>query len=476
MKKVVIIGAGITGLSAAYTIQEEGRGQDIDYLLIEKENRLGGKIYSEKVDGFIVEGGPDCFLADKPSVAQLCSQLGIEDAIIPSNEASKRTYVLNKGKLCELPEGLMSLVPTKIIPFALSPLVSWPGKIRMALDLVIPKKKADSDESLASFVRRRLGEEALDKIAEPLIGGIHAGDPEKMSLKATFPRFLQMEQNYGSMMRAMLAGRKNVPSPKKTPTIGGKPKTFFMTFNEGMSQLTDAVAAKLDSEKVIMGKAVTKLERMKNEQGQYIYQVNIDGMPAIEADAVILATPAYTSAKLMADVDNEIAETLSEIPLVSSATVNLAYKKSDLKDDLQAFGLVIPRSEKRKIMAVTYSSTKWNNRTPDENYVVFRAFVGGARNQEYAELADEKMLALVRDEIKDIMGIAAEPVLSKIYRWQKGMPQYTMGHLERIDTIEKKSDQLKGIYIVGGAYRGVGVPDCVNAGTGAAKKALEFLS
>ncbi|TLN19118.1 protoporphyrinogen oxidase, partial [bacterium] len=219
MKKVVVIGGGITGLAAAYTVQEKAKaaGAEIDYLLVDKDDRLGGKIRTDKIDGFTVEGGPDCFLAEKPYVGQWAAKLGIEDRLMCSNEATKRTYVLSRGRLHELPEGLMGLVPTKILPFALSPFISWPGKFRMALDFILPKKKNNDDETLGSFVRRRLGQEALDKIAEPLIGGIHAGDPEQMSLKASFPRFLQMEQNYGSLIRAMLAARRKMPPAVKKP-------------------------------------------------------------------------------------------------------------------------------------------------------------------------------------------------------------------------------------------------------------------
>lgn len=474
MKKVVIIGGGITGLAAAYQIQQAGAAKGLDYLLVEKDDRLGGKCFSEKIDGFMMEGGPDCFLSDKPSVLQISESMGIADSILPSNEASKRTFVLNKGQLCELPEGLMSLVPSKIVPFVLSPLVSWPGKFRMAMDLFIPKKQEDADESLASFVRRRLGNEALDKIAEPLIGGIHAGNPDKMSLKATFPRFLDMEQKHGGMLKAMLAGKRNTPSPRPQKP-GGKPKTFFMTFKEGMGELAEAIASRLDPKKVITGQTVTGLT-VEEKDGRQVYRVAIEGMAPIEADAVILATPAFAAAPLMEKVDQEAARVLAEIPAASSATVNLAYKKSDLSGDLEAFGLVIPQSEKRKIMAVTYSSVKWNNRTPSDDYVLIRAFVGGARNQEYVDLADEEMLAMVKSEIKDIMGVWVEPVATKIYRWPKGMPQYTMGHLDRLATIKDRIAHLPGLHIVGGSYTGVGVPDCIKAGLGAAQETIEYLA
>ncbi len=471
MKKVVVIGGGITGLSAAYALhQARQSGQDVDYVLIEKDERLGGKILTEKIDGYVVEGGPDCFLAEKPWAIQMAEKIGIIDEIIPSNEASKRTYVFADRKLHQLPDGLMGLVPTKIVPFALSPLISWPGKIRMAMDWFIPKKTTNEDETLGSFVKRRLGQEALDKIAEPLIGGIHAGDPDQMSLVASFPRFIQMEQKHGSLLKAMLSARKNAPKPKP-PEPGKLKKTFFMTFKEGMGQLTDAVAAKLDNSKILTGKIVTSVS--KKQDGRY--QVSIkDGEP-IEADSVIITAPAHLAAEIVDGLDKVMAENLAGIPQATSATVNLAFKRSDVHKSIEAFGFIVPISEKRKIKAGTYSSTKWDFRTPSDDYVLIRAFVGGAMNQELVFQDDESMLNMVLSELKDIIGITAKPVMHKIYRWVKGMPQYTIGHLERIKNIEDRQAANPGIYIVGGSYRGVGVPDCINVGTQAAEQALAYM-
>jgi len=470
MKKVVIIGGGITGLSAAYTLEEKAKGK-VDYLLVERENRLGGKIHTIKEEGFVLEGGPDCFLSEKPQVAQLSEKLGIEDRLLPSHEASKGSSVYSGGKLHKLPEGLMLMVPTKIIPFALSPLISWPGKFRMALDFFLPKRKGNQDESLGSFVTRRLGREALDKIAEPLIGGIHSGDPEQMSLKASFPRFLQMEEKYGSLIRAMLAARKHAPK-KPQPAPGKVEKTYFMSFKGGMGELVDAVVERLDKSKLLLGKQVTSVKPKENGK----YAVFIEGMDALEADAVIVAAPANVAAEILGETDEVIAARLREIPYVSSATVSLAYRRADIKQDLNSFGFVIPRKENRKIMAVTYSSTKWfKHRTPNDDYVLLRAFVGGPGNQELVMLDDEKMIKMVLDEVREIMGVDAKPVMTRIFRWIKGMPQYTMGHLERMEVIEKQLAKNPGLYIVGGSYRGVGVGNCIGEGSGAAEKAMEYL-
>lgn len=469
MKKIVVIGGGITGLSAAYEVQQaKEKGAAVDYLLVEKDDRLGGKIFTEKKDGYILEGGPDCFLSDKPWVAQMSEKIGITNRMIPSNDASKITYVYADKKLQRLPDGVMSLVPTKLVPFALSSLISWPGKIRMAFDLLIPKKKTDEDETLGSFVTRRLGQEALDKIAEPLIGGIHAGDPDQMSLKATFPRFIQMEQNHGSLIKAMLAGKKNMPKPK--PPEPGKPrKTFFMTFKEGMAELTDTIAGNLDKSKILTGKTVEKIS--KDAEGKYT--VYIEGMDPVVADAVIVTAPAHEAAEIVKDLDAELYKNLAGIPLATSATVNLAFKRSDVNETLEAFGFIVPLSEGRKVKAGTYSSTKWDYRTPSDEYVLIRAFVGGAKNQELVYQEEDALLKMVLSELKDIIGLKAQPVMHRIYKWIKGMPQYTIGHLDRVAQIEARTAANPGLYVVGGSYRGVGVGDCINVGSQAAKKALE---
>jgi oxygen-dependent protoporphyrinogen oxidase len=471
MKKVVVIGGGITGLSAAYDLQKaKESGEQVDYLLVEKDNRLGGKILTEKVDGYTVEGGPDCFLAEKPWVGQMAQKLGIENRLMSSNEASKRTYVYADKRLNQLPDGLMGLVPSKIVPFALSSLISWPGKIRMAMDWFIAPRRDGVEETLGQFVTRRLGKEALDKIAEPLIGGIHAGDPDQMSVKASFPRFIQMEEKYGSLLKAMLAAKKMMPPPKP-PEPGKIQKTFFMTFIGGMQELVDAIVVKLDTSKILTGKTVSKIEK-KPGGG---YAVHIDGMSPVDADAVIVTTPAHNATEIVKDVDKEMAEKLAGIPQATSALVNLAFKRTDVNVSLQAYGFIVPISEKRKIKAGTYSSSKWNNRTPGDDYVLMRAFVGGAKNQELVYQSDEALIEMVLNELKDIVGLKAKPHMTRVYRWEKGMPQYTLGHLERVAKIEERAAANPGFYVVGGSYKGVGIGDCINVGSQAVQGALDYV-
>lgn len=476
MKKVIIIGAGAAGLSAARTIKDSG-GQ-VDYLLIEQAAHPGGKMFTEEIDGFRIEAGPDCFISEKPSVLRLTEKLGFADRLLNSNENNKGTFVFSEGKLHKLPDGLLLLVPTKIMPFALSPFISWPGKFRMALDLFIPRKNEDSDETLKSFVKRRLGQEALDKIAEPLIGGIHGGNPETMSLKASFPRFLKMEQDYGSLMIAMLAARRKKPAPPPTAKAApvSKPRrTYFLSYRNGMGEFSRSVADSLDQDKVLYNKAVTRIETIESGQSAPRYRVHLEGNTQLEADAVILAIPANEAAKIIRNVDSALADKMLEIPMASSANISVAYRRKDLPFSVETFGFVIPGVEKRGINAVTYSSIKWDFRSPDDEYVLIRTFVGGGKNQELARLDDQQMRELVTKEFREILGIKAEPVLFKVHRWINGRPQYTIGHLDRVAAIENMLAGLPGLYAAGASYRGIGVPDCVADGVANAEAALNYL-
>jgi len=465
MKKVVVVGGGIAGLAAAYTLQEN---QQIEYTLVEKNPRLGGKILTEYEDGYLIEGGPDCFLSEKQSVIKLAEKIGLADSLIGTNDQYKGTYIFSGNRLHTLPEGLMLMVPTKIVPFALSPLISWPGKLRMSLDFILPKKKDQTDETLHDFVIRRLGREALDKIAEPLIGGIHGGDPVTMSLRASFPRFLEMEKNYGSLIRAMLAARKKA-GPKKAPAGGNRPKTYFMTFKNGMGELTEALEKKLTGQ-ILKGKAVTGIT--VSGPG---FQVLLEGGEMIRAHGVILAVPAPEAADLLEQQAPDISGILRLTPMASSATITLVYKREQIPKGLNSFGFLVPHVEQRKINAVTFSSVKWNYRVPDAEHVLLRTFVGGAKNSPLAEVPDAEMIQWVKEELRLILGITAAPERYWIHRWIHDRPQYTMGHLDRIKDIERRLTRMPGLVLAGGSYRGIGVPDCVNDGIKGAKEIMAYL-
>ncbi len=473
-KKIAIIGSGITGLAAAYELTLKARQTDtpVEIKIYEKASYPGGKIITKKDDSYLIEGGPDCFIIEKPWALQLVKELGLEDELLNTSSQASGTFVYDNHALHRLPEGVMMMVPTKPLPFLASKLISWPGKIRMACDILVPKRKESGDETLASFVRRRLGREALDKLAEPLIGGIHAGNPDNMSLLSTFPRFLEMEQDGGSLIIGMLKRQKKmVEMMKKNPAPMGPKKTFFISMNDGLGQIVEKLGEVIGSENILLERDISQIKPAP-EGGWVIEEKNRE---ATTADAVIIATEAYAAAGLLRNQLPRLSDLLDEIPYVSSATVSLAFPRKDIPHPLDAYGFIVPKIANRRIMAVTWSSIKWNHRAP-EGMVLLRAFVGGAHRQELVANGDQEMLAMVREELKTIMNISNPPQKSWIYRWPKGMPQYIMGHLERLAAIDKITNDHQGLFLAGAAYRGIGIPDCINNGRQTADRAWENLS
>lgn len=477
MKHVVVIGGGVSGLGAAYKVKRAAdEGHDVSFTLLEKDGRLGGKIASEVTeDGFVVDGGPDCFLTEKPAVHRIAKLTGIETDKLPTDESRKKTWILSKGRLHEMPDGVMMFAPTKFVPFATTGLFSWPGKFRMAGDMLIPPRErwpdgdtpAEHDETLESFVVRRMGRECLDRLAEPLVGGVHASDPAQMSLAATFPRLLQMEQDYGSLMKAFIAARKKVEEMRrKYPPDPKNPRTFFTSFKKGMQELTDAMADAIGHENLRTGAGVSSIERRGDG-----WTVRLAGGEAIEADGVIVATEGWAAARLLGQVDAAMGAALAAISHSSSATVSLAFDTEDVGFDLNAFGVLCPLIEHRALMACTLSSTKWPGRAP-AGKTLLRGFVGGPHNQAIMENSDEAIVEIVVREFRDILGLKADPVWSRVFRWEKGMPQYTMGHLDRVALVEETCEGLPGLGVGGGSYTGVGVPNCIESGEKAARKIL----
>lgn len=455
--RVVIVGGGISGLSAAWYLQKEAseRSINLEYTMLEKSSRWGGKILTEEVDvgnstPFIVEGGPDSFTTQKPWALQLARELGLEERLLGTNEAKRHVFVLSKGKPVVMPDGVLLIVPTKFMPFALSPLISPLGKLRMGLDLFIPAKDDDGDETLAQFIRRRLGNEALDKIAEPLMSGIYNADAEQQSILATFPRFRAIEKQYGSLTRGMIASRKKRPPTPK----GAKKMSVFMTMQGGTNELIDALVPKLSGDLRLNTGVETIEKRAENS-----YRLILDDGSELEADAVILATPAYISAEFIREIAPDAAQRLEKIRYVSTGTISFGFKAADIPNLLDGVGVVIPTSENRPINAITISSTKFDYRAPDGT-ILMRAFFGGSRSPESMHLDDETLLKTVQEELRSILGIAAEPLFHRIYRWWNANPQYDLGHLELVDEIEAALPD--GLYITGSPYRGVGMPDCVH--------------
>ncbi|MCK5679556.1 protoporphyrinogen oxidase [bacterium] len=473
-KKYAIIGGGITGLAAAYELTQKSRQTDtpIKIELFEKAPEMGGKIITKKDDPYLIEGGPDCFIVEKPWALQLIKELGLEGELLNTSSQATGTFVYDNNALHRLPEGVMMMVPTKPIPFILSKLISWPGKIRMACDILVPKRKEAGDETLSSFVRRRLGKEALDKLAEPLIGGIHAGDPENMSLLSTFPRFLEMEQDGGSLIIGMLKRQKKmVAMMKNRPAPSGPKKTFFISMNDGLGRLVDELEKVIGSDNLHPDREISQI-RPSQTGGWLIEEKNQE---STDADAVIVTTETYAAANFFRNELPRLSDLLDEIPYVSSATVSLAFPRKAIPHPLDAYGFIVPKIANRRIMAVTWSSIKWDHRAP-EGMVLLRAFVGGAHRQELVSLGDQEMIKMVREELSTIMNISSPPQKSWVYRWMQGMPQYIMGHLERLEAIDKITKTYKGLYLAGAGYRGIGIPDCINQGRQAAVKAWESLT
>ncbi|MEO8391946.1 MAG: protoporphyrinogen oxidase [Chloroflexota bacterium] len=451
-KHVAIIGGGISGLSAAWTLQKAG----VDYVLLEASDRLGGKVLTERVEDFVIEAGPDSFLTQKPRALNLARELGLD--LMPINTHQPATYVLHHGKPIPLPDGVALMVPTKLAPFLRSPLISPLGKLRMALDLILPASGDVRDETLADFVRRRLGAEVLDKLAAPLMAGIYNGDAEQQSLLATFPRYREMEKRYGSLIRGTIEQRK-AQKPSGSPA--------FMTPLGGTQALIDALVEHLHGD-VRLKATVQAVEG--GETGKYL--IVLENGEQVEADAVLITTPAPIAADLIRPFAPQAANLLASIRYLSSGTISLAYRAEDIKRPIDGFGVVIPPSEKRPINAITITSEKFDQRAP-EGQVLLRVFFGGSRSPATMALSDDDLLALVRAELKAILGIEAAPLLQRIYRWWNANPQYDVGHLDRIEELEARLPN--GLYVTGSAYRGVGLPDCIQQAQQNAQKIINQL-
>jgi oxygen-dependent protoporphyrinogen oxidase len=494
---VVVAGGGIAGLSTAWYLQQEAaaRNLEVTCTILEEGQRWGGKIRSDLVEteqgSFVVEGGADSFLTgQKPWGVQLSLELGLGPRLLGTNDRARKVYVLNKGKPLPLPEGVFLLVPTKFTPFATSPLISPLGKLRMGLDLVIPARKDAADETLAAFVTRRLGAEALDKIAEPLMSGIYNAEADRQSLLATFPRFREIETKYGSLIRGMLAARRSAAAPRPTgpPPVAGAPSersapgenepptvpaSLFVSFRDGTDELVRGLVAALQGSLRVNSKLMA-IER--SPDGGYTVAVETDsGDPAgatLHADAVVLAVPAFTAADLVRSLAPDAATILDGIRYVSTGTISLAYAGESVAQRLPGFGLVIPRSEKRPLNAVTWCSTKFDNRAP-AGYSLVRAFFGGSRSPGSMDLDDSELLTMTRRQLSALMGIDGDPLFQRIYRWHRANPQYDVDHLVRMDTLDAALP--RGVFVTGSPYRGVGIPDCVHQARATAGQIAEVL-
>lgn len=462
MNRIVVVGGGISGLAAVHRLHALGQ---TNVTLIEASPRLGGTIHTDHRNGFLIERGPDSFISEKPEALELAKRLGLESQLIQTNEKYRRSFIVRHGRLRAVPEGFQLLAPSRLWPFLMSDIFSLKGKTRIAADLLLPRKSTNGtqDESLASFVRRRLGKEALDRMAQPMVGGIYTADPETLSLKATLPRFLEMEREHRSLILGMLRQSRE----QKSGTSGAR-YSLFLSFERGMQVLIDALAqVKADVQ------LNTRAERVQLNNRTWTIQTNRGEQ--IEAGAVCLAVPAHTAATLLKDLNENLATKLNQIEYASTATINFAYERSAIKHPLDGFGFVVPFIEKRSLIACTFSSVKFSRRAP-EDHVLLRAFAGGALQPEIFALDEAEMAARVEADLRELLGITQKPLFTEVAKWERSMPQYEVGHLDRITEIENEVSKLPGLTLAGNAYRGAGIPDCIRSGEKAAEQILSILS
>ncbi len=459
MKRIAIVGGGISGLAAAFALEERRQaGDSVEYAVYESGPRFGGVLATEQVDGCLVEAGPDSFLTEKPWAADLCRRLGMEDQLVGSNDSDRKTYILVKGKLTPLPDGLMFMVPTRLAPALLSALFSTATKFRMVREWRFTPRGSGSDESVAALVERHYGAEMVERLADPLLSGVYGGEAAQLSVRAVLPRFLEMESKYGSLGRGMLAARKNMKSTHSAPPI-------FTSLKAGMQQLAEALVARLTPESL---RANAPVQGVQKQGRGWVVSA---GYASDQFDAVIVATPATAAVPLLEITCAALASELKAIPYSSSMTVALGFDK-DVRAALPpGFGFLVPRSEGKRMLAATFVHNKFPHRAPEDRALI-RCFLGGSRDEQVLRLPDDEILNIVREELRQILGLKAEPLFTRIYRWKGAMAQYVVGHLERLERIEVLLKQWPGLVLAGNAYRGIGVPDCVRSGEAAAQQVL----
>ncbi|MCY4488372.1 MAG: protoporphyrinogen oxidase [Deltaproteobacteria bacterium] len=476
-RHVIVIGGGISGLAAAHRLTELSRAGALEMrvTLLEASDRLGGVIATEQTGDLLLELGPDSYITDKPAALSLCERLGLTDRLIaPQRADGLKLYTVNRGRLEPLPEGFLLMAPTRVGSVLRSPLFSWIGKLRMALEPLVPRRSGAGDESLASFVRRRLGREVLERVAQPLIGGIYASDPEHLSLAATMPRFPEMERNHGSVI---LGSRQAQKRRAQSASETGARWSLFVSIDGGMEVLVRSIEQALAPGVVRLGEEVRELSWNADARRWRVATGRTGSEPdssELEADAVICTLPAHVAGDALTTLDPDLANELKAIPFSSTATVNLAYRRSDIAHPLDGYGFVVPHVENRAIMACTFSSVKYAGRAP-KDIALLRCFVGGALQTHLLDQSDESMEAQVHDDLTALLGISGEPILRRTTRYPDCMPQYNVGHLERVERIESRLKHFPALALAGKNYRGVGIADCVAGGETAAETIVERL-
>ncbi len=466
--RIAIIGGGIAGLAAAYELELARRaGAAVEYELFEAGARLGGVISSTFVNGTVIEHGPDSFLTEKPAAAALCRELGLEPDLMASNDAERKTYILVRNRLVPLPDGLMFLIPTRLLPTLLTPLFSLVTKVRMGLELLRSQRARSEDESVAGFVKRHYGQEVVDRLADPLLSGIYGGDAAQLSAQAVLPRLVEMEAKYGSLTRGVLAGVRARQAAADLEDEEPVPPPIFTTLRFGLQQMIDALVSQLNRDSLHVQAPVERLERLND--GWRVSASGADRTAGEKFDAVVIATPAWVAADLLGSVDGVLSEELNAIPYSSSITINLIYDGADLDPLPPGFGFLVPAIERRAILACTFIHRKFPGRTAPGK-TVLRVFLGGAHNAALLDESDEFVTDLVRKELRQILHLSAKPELVEIQRWPRAMAQYAVGHKKRQQRIQARLVDLPGLHLAGNAYDGIGISDCIRLGRNAAQQ------
>jgi len=460
MIRIAIIGGGISGLTAAFTLEERRRAGAVEYTLYESSPHLGGVLRTQQIQGCVVEAGPDSFITEKPWAADLCRALGLSDQLIGSNDAARKTYILVRGQLIPLPDGLMFMVPTKILPTGFSPLFSWTTKLRIAQEWLHPPRAAEADESVASLVERHYGAEMVDRLADPLLSGIYGGESASLSVRAVLPRFAEMERTHGSLGRALLAARNKMPRAANQPA-----PPLFTSLKNGMQQLVETLVPRLNASSLLTN---TSAQSIHLEIGGWTVSA---GLKSDHFDAVILALPTHAAAKLLSISSPELSTELAAIVYSSSITVGLGYDRKVRQSLPPGFGFLVPRSEGKRLLAATFVHNKFPHRAPEDR-ALLRCFFAASNAENIWQLSDDAIIAVAGNELQQILGLRSEPLFASVYRWKSAMAQYGVGHLERLDRIEHLRQKLPKLALAGNGYRGIGVPDCIRSGTDAANQVL----
>lgn len=471
---VVIIGGGIAGLAAAHYLEKKAAesGQTVSITVLESADYWGGKIKTIVEDKFVIEGGPDAYLVTKPWMRALCKELGLESELHGTSQEHTETFILNKGMLTSIPTGLTMTIPTKFGPLLKTRLLTLPEKARMGLDFLIPPKQENGDESLAGFISRRLGRGAYDNLIGPLLSGIYAGDGDRLSLQSTFPILRDIELEHGGLIKGALALKLKRASMAKKSSNGnkaGKSRSIFETHKSGLTTIVDALVDSLSqrSVKLILNEPVERIEQTASG-----FSIHTKGGSEIITDALVMAAPANVAAELLSTVSGDLSQELAGIEYVTTATVSLAYSKKDLPAP-KGYGYIIPQNEDSKALACTWTSTKWAGRAP-EDYVLLRVFVGRIQDAQQLPEDETMLIQIAKDEVRKTMGIEIEPERSWVFRWEKAMAQYNLGHPARLERIEAILEDFDHLALAGNGYYGIGMPDCINSGIKAAQKLLQI--